>query len=180
LAQSITALVHKEPHKARSHPTSIVKTEYNRVFNDSFSPFLFLRSASIMRIIESILRWDIEDFNDQEKTNLKFHIAVIFMARFIGRSDYKVDDIVSKVFNGVDLKKEILDATIVTILLARHFKGLKNQSLEVISKSKPFTDFLISKYSFVDLETVAKIKNSGKEAWEVKIEIEGYIRTASK
>ncbi len=145
LAQSITAILLKEPHIARGRPTSIIKRDddYKRVFNPSVDLPVYLNIAKVMKKIEDYLRNKDGKFTVPEKTNFRFHVAMITIMRVIKKKDYQIEDLIN-----LDIKKinkSITNNTIKFVLdSASKFLASQGGTLDSIAKSKPFVDNILS------------------------------------
>ena len=143
MAQCMMSLIHKEPHSARARPSSLVKkdSEYQRVFNESINPGIYLFCAQATRKVENRLKFEIEDFTNQEKTNLKLHIAMILIMKMTGNLIYAIQDIVN--LNIEDIDDELIDAAAGnTIGLSRIYIEEQGVSLEKSAKSGSLSDYL--------------------------------------
>jgi len=141
MAQSIMAMIFRKPQVARARPTSIVRDQYDKVFDEHFSPSLYLFCAQLIKLIEKYLRKNIDDFTRQEKTNLKFHIAMITLMLATKKKSYSSDDIsklqIKDISDGL-----LYEATSLTIHLARKYITSQNTSLEKLTKSEPFVEHI--------------------------------------
>lgn len=145
LAQSITAILLKEPHIARGRPTSIIKKDddYKRVFNPSVDLHAYLNIAKIMKKVENYLRNMDKKFTVPEKTNFRFHVAMITAMSAINKKDYQINDLID--LNIKKINKNIVDNTIKFILeSANKFLASQGGTLDSIAKSKPFVDNILS------------------------------------
>lgn len=145
LAQSLTAILLKEPHIARGRPTSIIKRDddYKRVFNPSVDLRVYLNIAKVMKKIEDYLRNKDEKITVPEKTNFRFHVAMIIIMSVIKKKDYQIEDLIN-----LDIKKinkSITNNTIKFVLdSASKFLASQGGTLDSIAKSKPFVDNILS------------------------------------
>ncbi len=97
LAQSIIAIVHKEPDFSRARPSSLLKKEddYKKVFNNNLPFNLYLFCAKLMIYIQSYLRNDFGEKINGIKLNFKYHIAYATVAFTLSKSDYHFPDLLS-------------------------------------------------------------------------------------
>lgn len=143
MAQCMMSIIHQEPHSARARPSSLVKNdaEYVRMFDERTNPKIYLNCAQVTKKVENRLKDEIGDFNNQEKTNLKLHIAMVAVTKTIGRIDYTIRDIGD--LNISEINDELIDsATEVTINLSRSFIEENNVSLEKSAKSSGLVDYI--------------------------------------
>lgn len=146
LAQSIMAILLKEPHIARGRPASIIKKDddYKRVFNPSVDLHAYLNVAKTMKKIENFLRSRDGKFTVPEKTNFRFHVAMITTMRISKKKDYQIKDIVK-----LDIKKinKKITSDIIQFVLdsANSFLTTQGGTLDSIAKSKSFLDYILPK-----------------------------------
>lgn len=148
LAQSINSIVRKEPHVSRARPASLLKNteNYTQLFNESISPETYLLCAQIIKKIESRFKEHIEWYKSQEKMNLKFQIAMSIMVKLLDKKDYYIEDFKNLVIDSV--KSDLIDnVTKEVIDLSRKFMSDNSLSLEVSSKSKILTEFILNNLS---------------------------------
>ena len=143
LAQCINTIANKDPHTSRSRPSSLIKTStaYSQIFNENIPPKTYVFSAQVIKSITSSIKTPLEDFTSYEKTNLRFHISMIAVMMALHKKDYVIQDL-----NDVDISKitpEVINKAIKeTVILARRYSSTSNLSIDVISKSKAFSDYL--------------------------------------
>lgn len=146
LAQSIMAIILREPDNARARPSSLIKKDddYLRVFNKDINPKIFLFCAQVVKKIESFSRKELKDFTYQEKSNLKFHIAMVTIINLTKEKNYNIEILQELALNQVDdrlMGKSFSD----TISLARQFMKTKKWSLDRIAKSRDFINYIEKK-----------------------------------
>ncbi len=145
LAQSITAILLKEPDIARGRPASIIKKDddYKKVFNPSMDLRVYLNIAKAMKKVENYLRDRDAKFTVPEKTNFRFHIAMITIMHVYKKKDYQVKDLID-----LDIKKvnkKLTNDTIKFVLSsASKFLTTQGGTLDSIAKSRSFLDNLLS------------------------------------
>jgi len=143
MAQSMMSLVCKEPQTARARPASLVKKDsiYNRIFRDTISVEVYLFCAQVIKTLEVRLKTALAEFTNQEKTNLKFHIAMAIIMKKTGRVDYSLKDIEELSIDNID--EELIDSTArLVICPARDYMKANTVSLETMSKAKPFVEHI--------------------------------------
>jgi len=151
LAQSVTALILKEPEKARSRPSSLVKSDkdYSRIFNEEYPLHLYLFCAKFMRKIDQNLRNNFPEYPIHEKNNLRFHIGMVALIKLLSKKEYSVTDL-SAMFLPAAIeddkfieKVNISDSVKSTIQIARKFATRERKTIELISKSRNFVEYLL-------------------------------------
>lgn len=143
LAQSIAAILLKEPHKARGRPTSIIKQDddYKKVFNPSVDLRVYLNIAKAMKKVEDYLRDRGGRFAVPEKTNFRFHVAMITIMHAVKKKDYQIRDLAD--LNIKKINKKLTNDTIKFVLdSADKFLTSQDGTLDSIAKSRSFTDYI--------------------------------------
>lgn len=146
LAQSITAILLKEPHIARGRPASIIKKDDDckRVFNPSADLNAYLNVAKMMKKIDNFLRSKDRKFTVPEKTNFRFHVAMIIAMHVSKKKDYQIKDLIN--LNIKKINNKITSAVIKFILdSANSFLTTQGGTSDSIAKSKSFLDDILPK-----------------------------------
>lgn len=146
LAQAIMSIILKEPDNARARPSSLIKKDedYQRVFDDTIDPSIYLFCASLLKRIDAFNRNIGEQIDERYRNNLKFHIAMALLMLNLKRIDYNIEHIKSLLrYNFSD--NEILNATNVARKIADEYIATNNQLLERIAKSREFVTYLSNK-----------------------------------
>jgi len=145
LAQAIMALVLREPDNARARPSSLIKreTDYSRVFDSAINPSVYLFCARVMKRVDSVIRGEFSTHTMQERSNLKFHAAMVLMTKLTHSKAYEATDIEQLSFEHVadELVKGCLDET---ILVAKQFAQQKGWTIERLAKNRDFVNYLIN------------------------------------
>lgn len=146
LAQSLNTIIRKEPHTSRSRPASLLKNRdiYNQLFSESIIPKTFLFCAQIIKKIENRFKEVLTGYTSQEKRNLKFAILMVVIVKILNKKDYQIEDL-----NTLDINKvsdDLIDITTKEVIdSTREYMATKSFSLEVSSKSKELTNFILDK-----------------------------------
>jgi hypothetical protein len=146
LAQSINTIINKDPHTSRSRPSSLIKnsTTYSEIFNNDIKPEIYLFSAQLIKKVTNLLKKPQTDFTAYEKSNFRFHISMVSLMIMLNNKNYTLSDI-----NNIDIDlitSEIINKAIkITIENAKDYASSSNLSIDVISKSKNFSDYLKEK-----------------------------------
>ncbi len=159
LAQSITSIVFREPHRAASSPSTIIKADnnYKKVFNESINIKIYLLCAKLVKIIENCI--SSPDFSEVQNClknqslnkskkiirTLKFHMAMLFTIKSLKTATYQVKDI--EELSLPEDSKVIFQVIIeIDALTDEYLKKSKDYpSLSEAIKRKDFTDFLVNK-----------------------------------
>ncbi|MFJ3252835.1 MULTISPECIES: AIPR family protein [unclassified Streptomyces] len=87
LAQAVMAMGLSQPHNSRSRPSSLLKdnTEYKRIFSANIPLNVYLWLARMQSEVDSFLSSDAASAPAAERTNLRFHLAMLAAAELMGR-----------------------------------------------------------------------------------------------
>ena len=87
LAQTVMAIGLCRPDTARARPSSLLKddSDYRKVFDDSSPLMVYLWAAKIQKQVDVFLQSGAGNISNPEKTNYRFHLAMLATARLIGR-----------------------------------------------------------------------------------------------
>ena len=143
LAQSVMAILLREPDNARARPTSLIKrqSDYERVFSESTTLDVYFKCAKIMKRLDSFLRGNFPVYSEQEKNNLKFHIAMVAVIFLLGNS-YAAKAIES--LKDSDIDETIFDeALTTTVRLAQQYSSNLDWTVERTSKSRDFVKYTL-------------------------------------
>jgi len=157
LAQAVTSILHREPHTARSRPTSIIKgdTNYSRVFNSSIPMGVYLFCAKSMKNIESYIRaTDFPVLTENNTNNLLrsgtiriliFHLAMLFTIKLLRKVNYTQGDVRSLLQIEFDENQDLLCQTILelTELTNSYLQTAPTLSINTVAKRSEFTNFLV-------------------------------------
>ena len=167
LAQAVTSIVHREPHIARSRPTSIIKgdTNYSKVFNSSIPMEFYLFCAKLMKNIELYIRTT--DFPALTQNNISsllrpgtiriliFHVAMLFTIKLLNKVNYTPRDVFSILPIEFDERQDLLRSIIleITELTNHYLQEPPSLSINTVAKRSEFTNFIIKN---VKLESVLR------------------------
>lgn len=146
LAQTVMAIILREPDNARARPASLIKKEdnYRRVFNEETSPSIYLFCAQLMKLIENYLKNNLVTYPIQDKNNLKFHIATVLTIKIIKSKTYSTQDLAD--IGLTDANDKLLSkASANTLSLANRYAKIRIWSIERVVKSPEFVRYLIQK-----------------------------------
>ena len=149
LIQILNTIIKKEPHVSRARPSSLIRNVeiYSQLFNESICPETYLLCAQILKKVTSKFKEPLEDYTSQEKSNLKFHIAMGLVMKILKNKDYSLNDL--DLINIQNIPDSLINETISEIIsLTRSYRIPKNLSLELSSKSKELTEYLLKHIKF--------------------------------
>lgn len=91
LAQAVVAIMLQRPDSARARPSSLLKDNemYRRVFNPAYPINVFLVCAEIMRAADAFIKSGNAQYSQEERNNLRFHLATYAAATAIERPSYQ-------------------------------------------------------------------------------------------
>jgi hypothetical protein len=97
LAQAIMAIGLSEPSNSRARPSSLLKseTDYGRVFDPNLDFSIYLWAARTQRRVDDFLRTEKAAATASARTNLRFHVSMLAVAKAHG----------GKVYNPSQLKR---------------------------------------------------------------------------
>ncbi len=145
LAQCLITITQREPDVARARPASLVKSEqaYSKIYGKSISPAMYLCIGKIGRMIELALKAESSEYSLPEKGNLKFHIMMVAVMKYLGKTDYTYEDLLK--IDPSDIRGDQIDFAITEVIKhSRNHKIFSSSSLEQLAKSKSFVDYLIT------------------------------------
>lgn len=126
LAQTVMAVGLSRPDTARARPSSLLKDDddYRRVFSGDNPLEVYLWAARIQKQVDVFLQSDAGAISNPEKTNYRFHLAMLATAKSIGRpvvSPRELEELASAgtEFLAADLKSclQILRTTMEGMML---------------------------------------------------------------
>ncbi len=146
LAQSVMAIVLREPDNARARPSSLIKreSEYRRVFNESLRLAIYLFCAQTMKKIDAFIKSEAAEYPMRDKSDLKFHSAMLLVAHLLANKNYNPSDIDSLV--NLDIGNDSIEKALSEIIgLAQSYSKEKSLPIERIAKNRDFVTFLLDK-----------------------------------
>lgn len=163
LAQSVMAIVLREPNISRSRPSSIIKTDsdYKRVFKEKSNLEVYMFCVEVMKQVESFIRSTVSEKSKQDNDTfwkhtsplriLSFHLAMLFVVKLLCKKDYNPTDI-EKILQ-VELKPEIISQTLIELieLTDEYVNSRPLLSINTIVKQKEFVTYLLEN---VNLSTI--------------------------
>jgi hypothetical protein len=148
LAQAVLSVVHREPHLARSKPSSLVKKDedYKRIFSDKFPLNTYLVAANILKVVDRFIKESPQLI--RHRTNLKFALTMYVALKLSGVADPSAEAISQ--LNYSEITKEILENYLSEVKQIYDDKG----ATDGISKSADFTEAL--KKQFLTKSEIAR------------------------
>ena len=87
LAQTIMAIGLCRPDTARARPSSLLKhdADYSSIFSDGNPLIVYLWAAKLQKQMDIFLQSEAGDISNSDKTNYRFHLAMLATARLVGK-----------------------------------------------------------------------------------------------
>jgi hypothetical protein len=148
MSQCLTALLERNPSKARSNPTTLTKTEsdYRRIFNEGRHLEVYYKAVKIMKHVESCLK-DFEPSDNIEESiinNYKFHVGRILVSLLLGKESYNDKDFLE--IDVENLESSTVQDAILTLkrIVISYQKESKKGNVDLvnISKTVAFSEFI--------------------------------------
>jgi hypothetical protein len=103
LAQAIMAIGLSEPSNSRARPSSLLKrdSDYTRVFDPRVEYRTYLWIAQVQKAVDDFLRTERAAAPASDRTNLRFHVSMLLVAKEFGSRVYnpsQLKDLVGTVF----------------------------------------------------------------------------------
>ena len=143
LAQAVLASGFSDPSNSRARPSSLLKKDedYERIFSDTTPYPVYLWLAQVQKVVDGTLRS--AKIGTRHETNLRFHTAMVVVARRLGERVYDPKQLADTVGDPPN-PTEIADA-LSTILEA--LKGYVGEgdagSIDRAVKGRQFTEHLL-------------------------------------
>ncbi|MCR8861256.1 AIPR family protein [Bacillus pseudomycoides] len=149
MSQCLTALIERNPSKARSNPTTLVKTEsdYKKLFNPGRKLDIYYKVLKLMKTVEICLKEEFSPKNEIEvhiSNNYKFHIGRIVTSYLLNKATYNDNDILNI---DVENTEKIKDQTNVAIdslnkIIQKYQKEIGKKDIVNISKTTSFSEYI--------------------------------------
>ncbi len=146
LAQSVMAIVLRQPDNARARPSSLIKREdaYRSVFNESLGLSIYLFCARTMKKVDAFIKSEATEYIMRDKSDIKFHTAMLLVAHLLANKNYIPSDLESLV--GLDIEHDAIGKALFEVIgLAQPYSKEKSLPIERIAKNRDFVTFLLDK-----------------------------------
>ena len=143
LAQTIMAIGLCRPDTARARPSSLLKDDdhYRSIFSRNVSLEVYLWAAKIQKQVDTFLQSGSLNVSNPERTNLRFHLAMLATARLCGQQVSNPQEL--QELAEADTSLSAQDLRWCLRVLRRTMRGLvKNtgESPDKIAKGRGFVD----------------------------------------
>lgn len=143
LAQSILAIILKEPNNSKGRPTTLIKkdSDYIRIFNTNYKYTTYLYCAKFMKAVDKFVKSKSLGTPWQDLSNIRFHIALEYHnAKLPINYTYKdFDEIIDE---EIDIKLIAKSAVNVLLKIEDYKEQIENVSIDKIAKSKQFMKYM--------------------------------------
>ena len=159
LAQSVMAIILREPYSARAKPSSLIKkdSDYRRVFSEQTRLEAYLFCAQTMRKLDQFIRAGSDLYNDSdhdrhELVSLKWHLATVLMMRLVGKRMYGPEDVLQLVSR--DIESRALNEAVAELnRLSREYRERENVTIAMAAKRPDFARYVLENASLGSAES---------------------------
>lgn len=156
LAQAIMAVGLSEPSNSRARPSSLLKNnaDYARLFDDRIDFPIYLWIAQVQKSVDAFLRTDQASTTAPDRTNLKFYVSMLLVARRHGGPIYNPKQLRSMCGTEFPDDEMMTALTYVRDELAA-FQADRGTPVDRIAKNREFTDALLARAFPAPLDSAA-------------------------
>jgi hypothetical protein len=148
LAQGVMAMALSRPDNSRARPSSLLKRDddYDKIFSAATQLSVYLWLAESQKAVDAFLASEEAGVTTQERTNLRFHVAMIAAAKLVGGPVTKPVQLVEIAEKRIPIGDADLSRCLeeVRARLAE-FQGSTTDGPDKIAKGNEFVEFLLSK-----------------------------------
>jgi hypothetical protein len=146
MSQCLTAIQDRNPSKARSNPTTLIKADndYKKLFNKGRKLDVYYSVIRIMKHVEGFLRdlTPTDSLEEHISNNYKFHLGRVYVSCLIGKETYTDRELLElDVENLNDKAIENAFTLLKEIVAAYQYEGPKKDIVN-ISKTISFSDYI--------------------------------------
>ncbi len=145
LAQAIMAIGLSEPSNSRARPSSLLKgqADYARVFDPGLDFAIYLWVARVQKVVDEFLRAEKAEASPSERTNLRFHVSMLVVAKALGARVYNPSQLKDVV--GSEITEDAMLAALASVRTAFvKFQSEHGGQLDKIAKGSAFTEALLA------------------------------------
>ncbi|MDR7384187.1 AIPR family protein [Promicromonospora iranensis] len=146
LAQAVMAMGLSRPDDSRARPSSLLKRDsvYGTVFSESLPLPVYLWLAKTQKSVDAFLLTDVAVASASERTNLRFHLAMLATAVLFGARVYNPSQLAKVAGENAELDKGLLSDSLATLRTAfTKVQGKSGGSLDKIAKGPEFVKYLL-------------------------------------
>lgn len=147
LAQAVMAIALREPDIARARPSSLLKKQddYEKVFTKNYPIELYLNCVLLMKEVSTYIKTK-EEYLSEERSNLKFHIAMYVAICQIETIDYKPERIEKINVNSID-NQFLEECFLKVVKLFRNHINSTGKTADVAAKSKDLVIDMLKEFN---------------------------------
>ncbi len=146
LAQAIMAIGLSDPSNSRARPSSLLKrdADYARIFDSRVEYRVYLWIARVQKAVDEFLRSERAAASASDRTNLRFHVAMLLVAKRLGARVYNPEQLTALV--GTEFSEDELVVALDAVRDAlADFQSAHGGQVDKIVKGRDFTDALLEK-----------------------------------
>lgn len=148
LAQGVMSMGLGQANNSRARPSSLLKNDddYRKLFSDKIPLDVYLWVARAQRDVDNFLTSPAAGANASERNNLRFHLAMLCVARLFEGRVYAPAQLIKLVKDGASLSTTELAAGLSDLRqwYLDHM-GSTGDSMDKAAKSTEFIDFVFAK-----------------------------------
>jgi hypothetical protein len=153
LAQAIMAIGLSDPSNSRARPSSLLKrdADYARIFDPLVDFKIYLWIAKVQKAVDEFLRTEDAGSTAAERTNLRFYLSMLLVARGFGGRVYNPRQLSG--LCGTDFSLDAMAAALTQVRSSlTAFQAAHGGQVDRIAKSKDFTEAVLTD-AFGDADT---------------------------
>lgn len=146
LAQAVMAMGLSRPDNSRARPSSLLKrdSDYNEIFSTTLPLPVYLWLARAQRSVDAFLLGDRAVSSTSERTNVRFHLAMLAVATMHRGKLYSPSQLTSLASDGAILTDDLLDTCLSALRPAlADFALASGYSHDTIAKGPDFVQHLV-------------------------------------
>lgn len=148
LAQAVMAVGLSEPDNSRARPSSLLKRDddYRKIFSSKVALEIYLWAARAQKEVDSFLLSEEAATTAPERTNLRFHLAMLSTAKILGGKVHAPAQLTEIATEGTSISGADLPACLAELREAfAAFAAESGDSTDKIAKGPEFVDFLLDR-----------------------------------
>jgi len=147
LAQAVMAMGLSRPDNSRARPSSLLKRDddYTKIFTKDVSLETYLWLARTQKAIDNFLISDVAAATAQERTNVRFHLAMLLVARRFGGKVYSPKQLGAVTAGEPPKADEISEVLAVVREALVAYVAQHGDGADKIAKGPAFVDFLLTR-----------------------------------
>ncbi|MED4012938.1 AIPR family protein [Priestia aryabhattai] len=146
MSQCLTALLDRNPSKARSNPTTLIKTEadYKRLFHKGRNLEVYYTVIKIMKYIETCLKeFSAGDSVEENITNnYKFHVGRILVSYLLEKNTYNDREFLEIEMDKLDFGRVQQAVSLLKQIILEYQTENGKKDLVNISKTVSFSEYI--------------------------------------